>query len=75
MQKRRKGVRMNEASADIEVSSIEINLQDETQVSRELRKLERKMHKHAANLEFEHAARVRDQIKELKEMVFQFAPN
>ena len=75
MQKRRKSVRMNEASADVEVSSIEINLQDEAQVSRELRKLERKMHKHAANLEFEHAARVRDQIKELKEMVFQFAPN
>lgn len=75
MQKRRKSVRMNEASADVEVSSIEINLQDEAQVSRELRKLERKMHKHAANLEFEHAARVRDQIKELKEMVFQFAPS
>ena len=75
MQKRRKSVRLNEASADVEVSSIEINLQDEAQVSRELRKLERKMHKHAANLEFEHAARVRDQIKELKEMVFQFAPN
>ena len=75
MQKRRKGARLNEASADVEVSPIEINLQDEAQVSRELRKLERKMHKHAANLEFEHAARVRDQIKELKEMVFQFAPN
>ena len=75
IQKRRKSVRMNEASADVEVSSIEINLQDEAQVSRELRKLERKMHKHAANLEFEHAARVRDQIKELKEMVFQFAPS
>ncbi len=75
MQKRRKSVRINEASADVEVSSIEINLQDEAQVSRELRKLERKMHKHAANLEFEHAAQVRDQIKELKEMVFQFAPN
>ena len=75
MQKRRKGARLNEASADVEVSPIEINLQDEAQVSRELRKLERKMHKHAANLEFEHAAQVRDQIKELKEMVFQFAPN
>ena len=50
--------------------SIEIDLQDQGQVSRELKKLERQMHKHAANLEFEHAARVRDQINELKELVF-----
>ena len=50
--------------------SIEIDLQNEGQVSRELKKLERQMHKHAANLEFEHAARVRDQINELKELVF-----
>lgn len=75
LQNRRKGARVKEASADTETSSIEIDLQNEAQVSRELRKLERKMHKHAANLEFEHAARVRDQIKELKEMVFRFSPD
>ena len=57
------------------VEAIEIDLQNPTQVSRELRKLERKMNTFAANLEFEQAARVRDQIKELKEVVFLSSTN
>ena len=60
---------------DQTVEAIEIDLQNPTQVSRELRKLERKMNTFAANLEFEQAAGVRDQIKELKEVVFLSSTN
>jgi excinuclease ABC subunit B len=36
-------------------------------LARELRKLEKKMHEHARNLEFEEAARLRDRIEALRE--------
>jgi excinuclease ABC subunit B len=40
------------------------------QIAREIRALEKKMLEHARNLEFEEAARVRDQLGELKKRVF-----
>ncbi len=58
------------AAKEYALAAVEVDLQDSAQVSRELKKLERSMNKHAANLEFEQAARVRDQIRELKELVF-----
>ncbi len=42
----------------------------EKQVAREIKALEKKMHEHARNLEFEEAARARDQLVELKKRVF-----
>jgi len=42
----------------------------EKQVAREIKALERRMIEHAKNLEFEQAARVRDQLAELKKRVF-----
>src|SRR5262249_36062606 len=42
----------------------------EKQVAREIKALEKKMIEHAKNLEFEQAARVRDQLTELKKRVF-----
>jgi excinuclease ABC subunit B len=42
----------------------------EKQVSREIKRLEKQMFEHAKNLEFEKAARVRDQLALLKEQVF-----
>jgi excinuclease ABC subunit B len=42
----------------------------EKQISREIKVLEKKMLAHARNLEFEEAARVRDQLAELKKRVF-----
>jgi excinuclease ABC subunit B len=42
----------------------------EKQVAREIKALEKKMTEHARNLEFEQAARVRDQLVELKKRVF-----
>ncbi|HVV68573.1 MAG TPA: excinuclease ABC subunit UvrB [Gammaproteobacteria bacterium] len=39
-------------------------------LARELKKLEEKMYRHAKNLEFEEAARVRDQIKHIQEVTF-----
>ena len=68
--RKRKGRRQTERVPDTTAAPIEVNLQDPTQISRELKKMERLMHKHATNLEFEQAAKVRDQIKELKEFAF-----
>jgi excinuclease ABC subunit B len=42
----------------------------EKQVAREMKALEKKMLGHARNLEFEEAARARDQLTELKKRVF-----
>src|SRR5438874_41231 len=42
----------------------------EKQLSREIKALEKKMLQHARNLEFEEAAKVRDQLGELKKKVF-----
>jgi excinuclease ABC subunit B len=42
----------------------------EKQLAREIRALEKKMLEHARNLEFEEAARARDQLAELKKRVF-----
>jgi excinuclease ABC subunit B len=42
----------------------------EKQIAREIKALEKKMLAHAKNLEFEEAARVRDQLVELKKKVF-----
>jgi excinuclease ABC subunit B len=42
----------------------------EKQIAREIKQLEKKMLEHARNLEFEQAAKVRDQLAELKKHVF-----
>jgi excinuclease ABC subunit B len=52
-----------EATAEYEVMS-------EKQVSKEIKRLEKLMFEHAKNLEFEKAARVRDQLALLREQVF-----
>ena len=39
-------------------------------LSRKLRQLESQMHEHAKNLEFEHAAALRDQLAEIKHLAF-----
>ena len=73
--RRKKGSQIHGAVRTTSVrESMEIDLHNQEQVSRELTNLERKMRKHAANLEFEHAAQVRDQINELKELVFVSVP-
>ncbi|TMH26450.1 MAG: hypothetical protein E6H63_12875, partial [Betaproteobacteria bacterium] len=42
----------------------------EKQLAREIKALEKKMVQHAKNLEFEEAARARDELAELKKRVF-----
>lgn len=42
----------------------------EKQVSKEIKRLEKAMHEHAQNLEFEQAAQARDELRRLKEMLF-----
>ncbi len=43
------------------------------QLARQIKTLEKQMYQHAKNLEFEQAARLRDQIKQLRERVFKQA--
>ncbi len=59
----RQDLKAASAAAEYEVMS-------EKQVSREIKRLEKQMFEHAKNLEFEKAARVRDQLALLKEQVF-----
>ncbi len=40
------------------------------QAMKKIKKLEAEMYKHARNLEFEEAARIRDQIEKLREQAF-----
>jgi excinuclease ABC subunit B len=42
----------------------------EKQLAREIKKLEKQMQEHARNLEFEKAAKVRDQLLHVKALVF-----
>ncbi|RJX34133.1 MAG: excinuclease ABC subunit UvrB [Oxalobacter sp.] len=42
----------------------------EKQISKEIKRLEKEMHDHAKNLEFEEAALARDELKRLKERLF-----
>ena len=44
------------------------------ELSKKLTQLEKRMYKHAENLEFEEAARVRDDIKHLRDVSFELAP-
>ena len=48
----------------------EVEAMSEKDVSREIKRLEKLMMEHARNLEFEKAARVRDQLSILKEQAF-----
>ncbi|MGH6755270.1 MAG: UvrB/UvrC motif-containing protein, partial [Bradyrhizobium sp.] len=48
----------------------EYEVMSEKQVGKEIKRLEKQMFEHAKNLEFEKAARVRDQLALLKEQVF-----
>src|SRR5258708_28532499 len=59
----RTGYAAAQASARYEIMS-------EKQIAREIKALEKKMLEHARNLEFEEAAKARDQLAELKKRVF-----
>jgi len=51
-------------------ATAEYEVMSEKQVSKEIKRLEKLMFEHAKNLEFEKAARVRDQLALLREQVF-----
>jgi len=60
------------SAAEMQVAQEEARYEamSEKQIAREIKALEKKMLAHARNLEFEEAARVRDQLAELKKRVF-----
>ena len=67
--KRQKGKRVRE-SDPIEINFKDIDLGNASQVAKEITKLEKQMNRHAADLNFELAAEVRDRITALKEAAF-----
>ncbi len=67
-----------QADADAEqakvAAAVAVDTRDEKAVAREIKRLEKQMLDHARNLEFEQAARVRDQLQRLREQAFGAAP-
>jgi excinuclease ABC subunit B len=53
-----------------DIASAEVEALSEKDLSKRIKALERQMLEHARNLEFEKAARVRDQLAQLREQVF-----
>ena len=58
---------------DLNEPSVSIKL-DQKSTSKELVRLEKRMLEHARNLEFEKAAKTRDELNEFKEKIFQASP-
>jgi excinuclease ABC subunit B len=54
----------------VEQEAAKYEAMTEKQVSKEIKRLEKEMHDHAKNLEFEEAAQARDELRKLKEMLF-----
>ena len=54
----------------VEQATAKYEAMTEKQVSREIKRLEKAMHDHAQNLEFEQAAQARDELRKMKEMLF-----
>jgi len=61
-----KGLRAGSVEREI----AQMHIDDPQDVAREIKKLEKRMIEHARNLEFEQAARVRDQLAALRQRVF-----
>ncbi|AKM31823.1 excinuclease ABC subunit B [Pandoraea faecigallinarum] len=61
-----------DAKAELAEAKEQAHYQDmsEKQLAREIKKLEKQMQEHARNLEFEKAAKVRDQLLHIKALVF-----
>jgi excinuclease ABC subunit B len=61
-----------EARAELMVAQDHANYEamSDKQVSREIKRIEKQMHDHAKNLEFEKAAAARDQLHKLKQQLF-----
>ena len=67
------GVYSEKAGRDaerLELQRAQVQDMDEKEVAREIKRLEKRMLEHARNLEFEDAARTRDELSRLKAQVF-----
>jgi excinuclease ABC subunit B len=58
------------AASKAEGAAVDYETMSEKQLSREIKRLEKQMFEHAKNLEFEKAARARDQLAQLRKQVF-----
>ena len=58
---------------DVNEPSVSVKL-DQKSISKELVRLEKRMLEHARNLEFEKAAKTRDELNKFKEKIFQASP-
>ena len=66
----KKSGRLGGKGADEDLLRAQVEGLSEKQLAKEIQKLEKQMLGHAQNLEFEKAARVRDQLAQLKNRAF-----
>lgn len=66
----KKAGRLGGQGAADDVLRAEVSQLSEKQLAKELQRLEKEMLRHAQNLEFEQAARVRDQLAQIKQQAF-----
>ena len=66
----KKAGRLHDQGADEDLLRATVENMSEKQLAKEMQKLEKQMLQHAQNLEFEKAARVRDQLAQLRNRAF-----
>jgi excinuclease ABC subunit B len=68
------GYKMGKKKRGAEEAAPNLRLLSPEQIVREIKRLEAQMYKHARNLEFEEAARIRDAIEKMKQMELGLVP-
>jgi excinuclease ABC subunit B len=68
------GFKMGKKKRGAEEAAPNLRLLSPEQIVREIKRLEAQMYKHARNLEFEEAAKIRDAIEKMKQMELGLAP-
>src|SRR4029079_2668834 len=68
------GYKMGKKKRGAEEAAPNLRMLSPEQIVREIKRLEAEMYKHARNLEFEEAARIRDTIEKMKQMELGLVP-
>jgi len=68
------GYKMGKKKRGAEEAAPNLRMLSPEQIVREIKRLEAQMYKHARNLEFEEAARIRDAIEKMKQLELGLAP-
>jgi excinuclease ABC subunit B len=68
------GFKMGKKKRGAEEAAPNLRMLSPEQIVREIKRLEAQMYKHARNLEFEEAARIRDSIEKMKQLELGLVP-